>query len=82
MKPLTKSSSLWNPFSKKGKDARAEAKENREDALKLLEEARANAQKHRMLYDEQKKLADELRRERRRNHFAEMFHENVPLKER
>lgn len=47
----------------------------------MFEAAVAESAHHTDLYNEQKRLSEQLRSEQRKNHFAEMFHEAIPLKE-
>ena len=71
---------LWNPFSKKAKDERARAQAIRDRALALREDAIEKKALHDQMYREQKELSDELRKEQRKNHFADMFRTTVPLR--
>ena len=71
---------LWNPFSKKTKNAKAQAKEARDRALALHKDAVEKKALHDEMYREQKELSNELRKEQRKNHFADMFRTTVPLR--
>ena len=71
---------LWNPFSKKTKDTKMQAKEARDRALALHKDAVEKKALHDKMYREQKELSNELRKEQRKNHFADMFRTTVPLR--
>lgn len=68
---------VWNPFSTTGRELRREARERRRIADELHEHSISMKNHHESIFQEQKALADELRLERRRNHFSDMF-QSVP----
>lgn len=68
---------VWNPFSTYGHLQKAQALENKRLAAELHEHSVRMKQYHTEIYEEQKRIAEELRRERRRNHFGDLF-QTVP----
>ena len=68
---------VWNPFSSYGQLQKAAAKENQRIAIELHERSMRMKVYHTEIYEEQKRIAEELRRERRRNHFGDLF-QTVP----
>lgn len=73
-------SKLWNPFSGKVKDLKSEAKDDKSAAMAMFTQSVKRKAMHEEIYHEQKRLADELRREQRRNHFSDLFQTTVPIR--
>lgn len=71
---------LWNPFSKKAKDLRQDAREDKQAAFALHERAVKMKAYHEEIYHEQKQLSEALRKEQRKNHFSDLFQTAVPLR--
>ena len=72
---------LWNPFSKQGQQLRLEAKGDLLTIKALREHAAQFNAEQELLLEEQRKLSRALRKERRKNHFAELFEDTIPIRQ-
>lgn len=70
----------WNPFSKDGKDAMSQAREAKKLAMQIRDQVLEIQAQHQELLLEQKRVSDELRKERRKNHFSDLFQTAVPIR--
>lgn len=68
---------VWNPFSSKAREQREEARRLLKLASDLHERSVSMKTKHSLIYQEQKAISDELKDQRRKNHFADMF-QSIP----
>ena len=71
---------LWNPFSLRGRELRLEAKADLLAAQTLAEKGRQFREAQESLFKEQLELAENLRLERRKNHFAQLFADTIPIR--
>lgn len=71
---------MWNPFSSYARIEKALAAEERRSAEELHERTINRRKYHSQILEEQKELADELRKEMRKNHFSSLFQE-IPAKD-
>lgn len=71
---------LWNPFSVQGKELRLEAKAERLHAQALLSRSIKQREFNESLFMEQRQIAGQIREERRKNHFSELFQYGIPTR--
>ena len=69
---------IWKVFDSSDED-KAEAKKITASSLALGEKLDARLEKYQRLQAEQQEVAEELRIQRRQNHFAELI-QNIPIK--
>lgn len=69
---------MWIPFSTQGKREKYETKKQLHLAQEMYEDSIYKREDYSKLYEEQKQLAEELRDQRRRNRFSDLFQQVPP----